>query len=252
MTGRSGVASRRGSPNQPFVTNRTASPSSSAAAVEWRRCWSRYRSCASADRAILRPHPPPYRAHAPSRCHRQRASSLCSSRLSRCPASSCRFSRFKCRSGHNARQPVSRPLGQLLIARTRWADHAGTCSTPARYSSRWSEHIQMVVFLSLDAIQFGLWSDRFQARSTPGARCPCVPQGHIKSAYKGQEPAGQPAARAAPSIEGRPGCTPGRALRTRQGVEDGRVGAVRTVFGFSATGSRSRRTRHEGRLRRRC
>ena len=67
-------------------------------------------------------------------------------------------------AGHNARQPVSRPLGQLLIARTRWANHAGTCSTHARYSSRWSEHIQMVVFLALDAIEFGIWSDRFQAR----------------------------------------------------------------------------------------
>ena len=54
---------------------------------------------ASADRAMRRSHPPPCRAHAPSRSHRQRGSSPCSSRPCRCPALSFPCSRLGCRSG---------------------------------------------------------------------------------------------------------------------------------------------------------
>ena len=67
---------------------------------------------ASADRAMRRSHPPPCRAHAPSRSHRQRGSSPCSSRPCRCPALSFPCSRLGCRSG------TQRPVARLAAART--------------------------------------------------------------------------------------------------------------------------------------
>ena len=67
---------------------------------------------ASADRAMRRSHPPPCRAHAPSRSHRQRGSSLCSSRPCRCPALSFPCNRLGCRSG------TRRPVARLAAART--------------------------------------------------------------------------------------------------------------------------------------
>ena len=63
-------------------------------------------------RQLIPAHPPPCRAHSPSRSHRQRGSSPCSSRPCRCPALSFPCNRLGCRSG------TRRPAARLAAART--------------------------------------------------------------------------------------------------------------------------------------
>ena len=86
--------------------------------------------------------PPPCRAHAPSRSHRQRGSSFCSSQTYRCPALSFSYSRRECRSGTNVRQPASRSLGQVLVPGTRRPSHAGSCGMHLHHSERMASGTQ--------------------------------------------------------------------------------------------------------------
>ena len=110
---------------------------------------------------------------------------VCSIRPCRCLALSRWFCGFEWRCGTQCGQPVSRPLGQRLLPRTRRDSHVRRCEAHSRYCSRWCVDFQMAVLLALDRNGFGLWRERYRACAISGSRRGFLPQGPIPSAFEG-------------------------------------------------------------------
>ena len=108
---------------------------------------------------------------------------VCSIRPCRCLALSRWFCGFEWRCGTQCGQPVSRPLGQRLLPRTRRDSHVRRCEAHSRYCSRWCVDFQMAVLLALDRNGFGLWRERYRACAISGSRRGFLPQGPIPSAF---------------------------------------------------------------------
>ena len=118
---------------------------------------------ASGARANLRPRPSPCRVHAPSPSHRQRGSSLHSSRPCQCPA---RLRSVQPVPNAPPGPPASRAPGTQLTLHTRWRCPAKTCQTRSRYCSRLREQFQMDDFSTLDRISLGVWRRRSHSAAT--------------------------------------------------------------------------------------